>query len=287
MERIRQALEQATIDREKSGVKKSSVAPQVSARNGSAVQDSTPVSRGQIGKIHPSDVVYSETRNIELSRQTMIDNNLVAAIQGHELQDAYRILRTQVMKEMRANNWNMIAVTGPHQGAGKTTTAINLAIALSMDVSHTVMLVDADLRRPSVHEYFGFEPETGLSDYLLHGAPVKDMLFHPPIDRLCVLPGRERVDNSAEMLGSPQAAELAHELKTRYDDRLIVLDLPPILSSDDVTMSDQYIDCVLMVTEAGVTKRAELTDAFRVLKKIPVLGTVLNKIPNKKFKARY
>jgi len=286
MERIRQALEQATIDREKAGVKKPAVTPPPGIQAG--VVPAEPVSHQRRStKVHPSDVVYSETRSIEVSRQTLIDNNLVAGIQGHELQDTYRILRTQIMKEMRANNWNMIAVTGPHQGAGKTTTAINLAIALSMDVSHTVLLVDADLRRPSIHEYFDYQPETGLSDHLQNGAPVKDMLFHPPIDRLTVLPGRERVDNSAELLGSPQAADLARELKTRYDDRLIVLDLPPILSSDDVTMSDQYIDCVLMVAEAGVTKRAELTEAFRVLKDIPVMGTVLNKIPKRKFKARY
>jgi len=284
MERIRQALEQANIDREKAGVeRRSPVAPPAVTPGQSAPQHPLAGRQTeQAPKVSASEVVYTETRSVDVSRQTMLDNRLVAAIDGHKLQDNFRILRTQIMKEMRDNNWNMIAVTSPHSGAGKSTTAINLAIALAMDISHTVMLVDADLREPSIHKYFGYEPEYGLSDHLQHGTDIKDVLFHPPIDRLCVLPGREGVANSAELLGSPQAAKLAEELKTRYDDRLVVLDLPPILSSDDVSMSDTYIDCVLMVTETGVTKRRELTEAFRVLKNIPVIGTVLNKVPRQK-----
>ena len=287
MERIRQALEQANIDREKAGVERHRPNMSAPVTPGQVIPDQpapqfqapqTP----QAPKVAASDVVYTETRSINVSRQTMVDNHLVAAIDGHELQDNFRILRTQIMKEMRANNWNMIAVTSPHNGAGKSTTAINLAIALAMDISHTVVLVDADLRNPSIHKYFGYEPEVGLSDYLQYGTDLKDVLFHPPIDRLTVLPGREEVSNSAELLGSPQANQLAQELKTRYDDRLVVVDLPPLLSSDDVMMSDTYIDCVLMVTESGVTKRRELTEAFRVLKNVPVIGTVLNKVPRPK-----
>ena len=72
---------------------------------------------------------------------------------------------------MRENNWTSVAVTGPATGCGKTLTAINLAISLAMEVTHTVLLVDLDLRRPSIHEYFGYQPEAGLSDYLLHDVP--------------------------------------------------------------------------------------------------------------------
>ncbi len=299
MERIRQALEQAEIDRQKAGVGNRPVAagPVAPLTNGSAPVAEKPVvesggaratAASPSAYVAPQDIDYTRTRCINISNKTLLDNHIVAGLPGHELQDTYRMLRTRIMREMQANDWNMIMVTGAHQGAGKSMTAINLAVAMSMDINHTVLLVDADLRQPSLHEYFNFRPETGLSDYLLHGAPVEDMLFHPNgLDRLVVLPGRERVENSAEMLGSPQAGRLAEELKTRYPDRIVILDAPPVLSSDDVVVTDRYVDAVLLVAEAGVTQTDELEESLRVLGNVPVLGTVLNKAPKVKAKARY
>jgi len=286
MERIRQALEQATIDRSKSGAENRTPVPPPAGDAGVA-----PVAprKSASPKLHASEVVYTETRSVDVPRSTFEENYLVAGLDGHELQDTYRLLRTRITKEMRANGWRVIAVTGAHQGAGKTTTAINLAIAMAMDVSNTVLLVDADLRNPSIHKRFGYEPEVGLSDYLLTngGVEVKDMLFNPPVDRMVVMPGREEISNSGEMLGSPQAQALGAELKDRYDDRIIVLDLPPVLSSDDVIMSGDMIDCVLLVAESGQTTRKDMKEAFRLLKDIPVIGTVLNKAPKSKKKAGY
>ncbi len=289
MERIRQALEQAEIDRQKSGdIKKANTpaASQASAGPSQPVVAEKAVSSPDF--VPAKDLVYTHTRCVDVSKKTLIDNNLVAALPGHELQDTYRMLRTRVMREMKANGWRMILVTGPHQGAGKSMTAVNLAIAMSMDTNSTVLLVDADLREPSLHKYFGVVQETGFSDYLTDGAPIEDMLFHPNnIDRLVVLPGKDRIENSAEMLGSPRAAHIANELKNRYDDRIIIVDGPPVLSSDDVVVTDNYIDAVLLVAEAGVTKKEELQETLRILGNIPVIGTVLNRVPNLKARARY
>jgi len=293
MERIRQALEQAEIDRKKSGVEdRQPEAPvtETPSEASGVVGPTTPVAPSvSTGKQVPVDQIqYTHTKCIDVSNKTMLDNNLVAGLRGNPLQDTYRMLRTRIMKEMDANGWRMLMVTGAHQGAGKTMTAANLAIAIAMDVNRTVLLVDADLRQPSVHEYFGYQPELGFSDALLHDAPVEDMLFHPNnIDRLVVLPGRERIGDSAEMLGSPRAGKIASEIKNRYDDRIVIVDAPPVLSSDDVAVTDRYVDAVLLVTEAGVTKRDELSETMRVLGDIPVLGTVLNKAPQAKIRSPY
>jgi capsular exopolysaccharide synthesis family protein len=187
------------------------------------------------------------------------------------------MLRTRVLQTMRNNGWTSVAVTGPASGCGKTLTAINLAVSLAMEVSNTVLLVDLDLRRPTIHKYFGYEPELGLSDYLTKDVPLHQLLFTPAIDRLVVLPGRSALPNSAEMLRSPRMIALVNELKTRYPDRLIVFDLPPILAADDALAFSPYTDCFLMVAESGGTRKEDLQKAYDILKSTPLVGTVLNK----------
>jgi len=301
MERIRQALEQAEIDRQKAGVSEKPAEPKTEAAlaanepvgsqnsiiHGSSGTGSS-ISVGVEGPSSPdSGLIYTRTRCIDVSPSLYREKNIVAALPGHELQDTYRMLRTRINKVMRANGWKMIMVTGAHRGAGKSMTAVNLAVAMSMDVNSYVMLVDADLRQPSIHDYFGYQPELGFGDYLKDGAPIEDMLFHPnELDRLVVLPGKGRIENSAEMLASPRAEAAAAEFKTRYVNRVVIVDAPPILNSDDVVVTDGYVDAVLLVAEAGVTKREELQECLRVLGKIPVLGTVLNKSTNFKAKER-
>jgi len=261
MERIRKALEQAGRERSQNLANE----PRPGAAGGNPAPD---LSTG---------VRYTHTRIVDVPERVLLDNRLVAAVPSHELADAYRMLRTRVLQAMRENHWTSLAITGPASGCGKTLTAINLAISLAMEVTHTVLLVDLDLRKPSVHRYFNYEPELGLSDYLRGDIAVHQMLFTPSIERLVVLPGREPIQNSSEMLRSPKMVALVNELKHRYPDRLVVFDLPPILAADDALAFAPYTDAMLMVAEAGGTSREDLQKALEVLKSAPVIGTVLNK----------
>lgn len=259
MERIRKALERAGQDR---------MAATDVLRHTSTQTFQSDLSTG---------VRYTMTKMVEVSGKTLLDNRVIAALPEHKFKDAYRMMRTRVLQTMRNNGWTSVAVTGPASGCGKTLTAINLAVSLAMEVTHTVLLVDLDLRRPSVHKYFGYEPELGLSDYLTTDVPLHQLLFTPSIDRLVVLPGRNALPNSAEMLRSPRMVALVNEIKTRYPDRLIVFDLPPILAADDALAFSPYTDCFLMVAESGGTKKDDLQKAFEILKNTPLVGTVLNK----------
>lgn len=222
-------------------------------------------------------VRYTMTKMVEVSPQTLLKNRVIAALPEHRFKDAYRMLRTRVLQTMRNNNWTSVAVTGPATGCGKTLTAINLAISLAMEVTHTVLLVDLDLRKPSIHKYFDYEPELGLSDYLTGDIPLYKLLFSPGIERLVVLPGRAALPNSAEMLRSPKMVALVNELKTRYPDRLVVYDLPPILAADDALAFSPYTDSILMVAESGATRKEDLQKAYEIVKNAPLVGTVLNK----------
>jgi len=279
MERIRQAVEQAAKERgDKKPAKRAS---------GPRDADDPPVRIAEsAGSVPAAEVQYTQTKTVTVSPVTRERNRLVAGIPGHPLRDTYRMLRTRVLQDLKANEWNTIAVTSPAAGCGKTLTAINLAISLAMDLSHLVLLVDGDMRYPSVHKYFGYEPEYGLSDFLFHDVPVSDILFHPDIDRLTVLPGRESVNESAEQLASPKAGALLEELRTRYPDRIIVVDVPPVLSVDDALTLAPNIDCMLMVAANGKTTKEELYKALDLLDGIPMLGTVLNK-SDKKVQEKY
>lgn len=270
MERIRQAVEQAKRERQDFAGDRSPRS--LTARIGDAKA---------VAEKPTASFEYTETKTIEVSDEVRNSNRLVAAINDHPLRDIYKMLRTRVFQEMKANSWKSIVVTSPATGAGKTLTAINLAIAIAGDLSHTALLVDGDLRQPSVHKYFGYEPEYGLNDYLFGDAPLNKVLFHPNMDRLTVLPGREPIYESAELLASPKIISLLSELRSRYSDRIVVLDMAPVLSVDDALALAPNIDCILMVAEAGETSREDLAKALEMLEGIPIIGTVLNKVDKK------
>ena len=192
--------------------------------------------------------------------------------------DAYKILRTQVTQRLRENGWNVVGVTSPGYGEGKTLTAVNLAVSLAMETTQTVLLVDSDLQDPTVHQVFGLKDCLGLADYLLDDQPVEDLLLHPGIGRFVLLPGGRTISNSTEILTAPKMVGLVEELKHRYPSRVVIFDLPPLLHTADVLAFSPYTDALLMVVEEGKTTGEELQRALSLVKNSrPVLGTVLNK----------
>lgn len=223
-------------------------------------------------------ITYSKTRVVDIRDDLLRRNKIVV---GNNFDPAaataYKILRTQVEQRLAAKNWNTLAVTSPVAGQGKTLTAINLSVALAREMHRTVLLVDADLRNPSVHDRFGITTSKGLIDYLLDDVPITELLVNPGIEKLVVLPAGRQVPNSSELLSSPKMANLVDELKSRYPSRIIVFDLPPLLSSDDTLAFSPFVEAVLLVLEDGKTTRGELARTMEVLNGVHVLGTVLNR----------
>jgi exopolysaccharide/PEP-CTERM locus tyrosine autokinase len=259
MERIKEALERARQERQQAG-----------GAFGAAVP-----SRGAVA---PAQIAYTQTRHAEVSSEYLHNKRVITGHDPDSFTDAYRILRTQVLQRLQENKWNVLAVTSPGFNEGKTLTTINLAISLAMEVSYTVLLVDADLRNPSVHTYFGLEPEFGLSDYLVSDKPLQELLVHPVgIQGLVILPGGKPLINSAEMLNSPKMSRLVEELKTRYPSRIVLFDLPPVLSTADAVAFSPYVDAALLVVEEGRTSTQDAQRAAELLKDTHLIGAVLNK----------
>lgn len=226
----------------------------------------------------PADapIVYSRTRSVAVPPGLLRDRRVFVAYPGEPAGDAYRILCTQVLQRLRANRWNALAVVSPGPREGRTLTAVNLAVGLSMEVGHTVLLVDANLRSPGVHGYFGIPPSPGLSDHLVHDTPLEDILVNPGIEGLVVLPGGAALSSSSELLGSPRMRELVQQLKRRYPDRIVLFDLPPVLSAADALAFSPYVDATIMVVEEGRTAEEDVLRAAELLDSVNLIGTVLN-----------
>src|SRR5262245_5899760 len=225
----------------------------------------------------PPPIEYSRTRVIECPEELLRRQRIVAAFEQGPFVEGYKLLRTQVLHRLRENGWNVLGVTSPNEREGKTLTAVNLGVSLAMETNQTVLLVDADLRKPSVHRLFGIDQPKGLADVLLDEEPLEDTLIHPGIGRLVLLPGGRAVPRSTEALTSPRMTALVDELKHRYQSRILVFDLPPVLTSADVLAFGPFLDALLLVTSEGMTRRHDVEESIVRLKgAVPILGTVLN-----------
>jgi Mrp family chromosome partitioning ATPase len=148
--------------------------------------------------------------------------------------------------------------------------------------------VDADLRYPSVHAYFGLPNGPGLVDYLSGNASLPDLLVHPQgFDKLVLLPGGRPAAGGAELIGSPMMANLVRELKHFYPDRYVLFDLPPLLSFADPLAFAPLVDAIILVVERAKTPREGIKKCVEVLKGFPVLGLVLNKAEESQHECYY
>lgn len=268
MERIKQALERARAERE------STVAadPAASARTSSGARAGQDTAHNA-----GLQVSYTQTRTLSVDTERLRAQRIIVGDRHNAIADAYKVLRTQSIQRLRTKGWNALAITSPTQGSGKTVTAINLAISLAREVNQTVLLVDLDLRRPSVIRYFTDEELPGVSDYLMGDRDLSEILINPGIERLVILPGHTAFTNSSEMLSTPRMVRLVEELKTRYPDRIVLFDMPPLLTGDDVIAFSPYLDAVMLVVEDGKTTKDDLRRAWDLLDSERTLGIVLNK----------
>jgi capsular exopolysaccharide synthesis family protein len=207
----------------------------------------------------------------------VLERHRVAVVANDASADAFRMLRTQLLMEFRKNGWQTLAITSPNKGAGKSTVALNMAISFAMEVDHTALLVDADLRDPDLRNILELEPGPGLADYLVGDAALEDLLLQPRIGHLALLPGGKPVANTSELMRSPRMANLVRELCSRYPERIVVFDVPAVLSGADTLALSAYMDATLLLVEECKTARDDVARACELLRNSNLLGIVLNK----------
>jgi protein-tyrosine kinase len=260
MSKIEKALEKAVQMRE---TKKESIPDEVIASDNQA-----PLHIFEVG-----DVLIDKTR---------VDSHIVCITDPlSSASEQFNKLKARILNETTKQDFlNTIMLTSSDIGEGKSFVAINLAIALSKEIDHTVLLIDADLRNPSIHKYFGMEPEFGLSDYLTGKVNLADIFIKTGLGKLVLIPAGNIADNSAELLSSEKMKLLIRDLKLRYRDRYIIFDSTPLLVTADPLMLGSYMDGIIFVIQEGRTAQKSALHSFSLMKGWNILGVVFNNVPH-------
>lgn len=209
----------------------------------------------------------------------LFNQNRIISNEQDPMLRVYRVMRTRVLQRMEAEGWRTLAVVSPNSGAGKTVTAINLAIAIGSKQGSRAMLVDLDFYRPSIARYLGLHEPPSVLDFFEGRKTLREVTVRPDLPDVLLLANERLSRRGAEYLTSPRADELLDRGLNEFNARVIIFDISPLLGCDDAIAFLPKVDCVLMVAASGNTRVSEMQEARRLLSKTHVLGSVLNKAP--------
>jgi capsular exopolysaccharide synthesis family protein len=205
-----------------------------------------------------------------------LDRLLVAiSVPGSSAAEQFRLLRTRIESREQGRRAQILLVTSPRIGDGKTTTSANLALTMAQEFQQTVVLVEADLRRPTLAAQFGVQAEPGLVDVLVGAATLEDALVTVPGYHLALLPAGIAAARSTELLASTVMQRVLASLRARFS--RIVIDTPPVALADTHVLARQA-DGVLVVVRAGVTPRPAVERALAGIDRERLMGIVLNEV---------
>lgn len=203
-------------------------------------------------------------------------NRIVAFTPGREA-TPFDVIRTRLLQQMRTNGWRRLAITSPGPGCGKSMLTLNLAFSLGRSADQRTLIIDMDMRRPSMGKYLGITRECSMARVLDGTAAFADTALRYG-KSLAFAPHSGAVRNSAELLQSVQAAAVLDQITAAYDPTVMIFDMPPMQAGDDVMAFASRVDCVLLVAAAGDTTIKQVDTCERNLAaQTNVLGVILNK----------
>lgn len=202
----------------------------------------------------------------------------LCALEGNNSADYFQVLRTRVLQRLQQYDWKSIAVVSAGGGEGRSFVALNLALAISHDTQHTALAVDLDFRKPALAQRLGINPEFGLESYFQSSEIALEDLFRVVDNpRFALLPSVASDCVGSSVLASQRCSRFVGELANRYEDRMVVYDIPALLDGDDAISFLPHVDAVVLVVCEGQTTRNQLREARVLLGDTPVLSLVLNR----------
>jgi exopolysaccharide/PEP-CTERM locus tyrosine autokinase len=227
----------------------------------------------------------SSTRRVELDLNRMRDLGMVTAAGGRtRLLEDFRVIKRPLIQRAFAERTegekpgNLIMVTSSLPGEGKTYCAINLAMSIAMELDHTVLLVDADVARPSVLRSLGLPAHRGLMDILVDDKiDMADVMLRTNVDTLSILPAGTSTPRATELLASSAMSTLVSEIANRYRDRVVIFDSPPLLLTSESRVLASHMGQIVMVVEAQTTTQHAVKEALRQLESYPNVNLIYNK----------
>ena len=234
--------------------------------------------------LHAPKSRFDSVQSLELDTAHLQSKRIVA----HNYMDAqamaFDMLRTQVLQSMDAKSWRVLGITSPSPGCGKTVTAVNLAMSIARLPEKSVFLIDLDLRKPQVANVLGLKPRDGIMSVLENRSTLSDAIIQAHIGdcRMMVLPAESRASRPSDWMTSSSMSGVLQQIKADYQSSIIIVDLPPVLSSDDVLAIMPRLDCALLVAAVGTTTIAEIKESSKHLQSTEIVRVVLNKAPRSK-----
>jgi protein-tyrosine kinase len=228
-------------------------------------------------------VAASKLVELDLVRLAQEGYLVPGAIPG-PLADEFRVIKRPLLKNAalegseEIKRGNLIQVTSALPNEGKTFCAINLALSMAMELDHSVLLVDTDVTRPAAMMRLGVESSKGLIDILRNPQiALSDVVLRTNVPKLTLLPVGTADVNSTELFASAAMESLLDELASRYEDRIVVFDAPPLLATTQSRVLASRVGQVLVVVESGRTNKATVAQAFATIQNCAVVMSVLNK----------
>ena len=273
MENIRQAIERAKARRRITSRQKD-LPPNVSPRR-SEVASAHGHEFGVLPAYQPA-----ESQIIKLKNAVLQSNRIIAHGATNPFSRPFDMLRTQILQAMDAKGHKILAVTSPTPACGKTVTSLNLALSIARQPERSVLLADLDLHRPKVAAYLGLEVTNDVQSVLEGQSTLAEAIIRAHIDnqQFMVLPVGAK-SGSSELMASRAMATMFDAFRRDYSSQTIIVDLPPILSSDDFISILPQVDCVLLVVAVGASKLSDIEESKKHLQSADIVRIVVNKAP--------
>jgi Mrp family chromosome partitioning ATPase len=230
-----------------------------------------------------TNATWPEIEEVRLNAVQLEENRLISHDVADPRSKSIDMLRTQVLQSMNLNSWQLLGVTSPTAGCGKSVIAINLALSIARQSERSVLLVDMDFQKPHVAKYLGLKRDRGILGMLegrtkLLSATKKARIYNY---QFFVIPCEASTPRSSELMASRAMSTVLQEIKRDFRSCTVIVDLPPLLPSDDVLSILPSIDSVLLVAAAGTSTIPEIRECSKHLGTVPVVRFVLNKVTDK------
>ena len=190
--------------------------------------------------------------------------------------EQFKFLRTNVLYPSEGMPPRSIMVTSAIPGEGKSFVSSNLSVSIAQNINEHVLLMDCDMRNPTIHKDFGYRNARGLSDFLSKDLPLEPLLLKTQIDKLTILPGGRPPHNPAELLSSSKMSELLSDLTARYQDRYIIIDSPPPHLTAETHVIARQVVAIVLVVKYGGTTRQLVMELIEKLGRDKIIGIVIN-----------
>jgi len=212
-----------------------------------------------------------------LNVSSSVDPNLITWVRPRSIEaEMFKILRSNILFPAKGKPPRSIMITSAVPAEGKSFVAANLAVSIAQNINEHVLLMDCDMRKPSIHTMFGFSGVPGLAEYLGGDQELARLFLKSGVDKLTLLPGGDPPPNPAELLSSKKMNALLEEVKTRYSDRYVIIDSPPPQLTAETSAMARQVDGVILVIRAGHTPRDMVAELIDIIDRQKIIGCVLN-----------